>query len=228
MAESTNGQVQDSKWPDITKVQDLKASETNATIQGYLHVMGYDTGPIDSRRGDVTNGALEKFLKDNDIDPKTPVEVVLDGLRAVYESDYEAQVKAAGIIKQGENGAPRDVRAVQAVINDQARQDLKIDGVTGPLTKEAFQKMEDGTPLVRLSTDFVQAVNPYDMTPQQAKELTVPAAEKYNIGDKGTLTQSTFNSAANGTTEATPPVVQAPAEPVLPVVVTRPPAISGP
>lgn len=115
-------------------VGDIIPFESNTTveeIQSLLYLYGYNAGKIDGILGLRTRNAIEKFQKDNGLEPT----------RFADQGTWEklSVFKENGLVVEGQLNA----RLVQSLLKEVGFDPGKIDGKIGAKTKEAvraFQK----------------------------------------------------------------------------------------
>ena len=115
-------------------VGDIVPFESNATveeIQSLLHLYGYNAGKIDGVLGLRTRDAIERFQKDNGLEPT----------RFADQATWEKMsvFKKNGLVVEGQ----LNIRLVQSLLKEAGFDSGKIDGKIGEKTTNAviaFQK----------------------------------------------------------------------------------------
>jgi peptidoglycan hydrolase-like protein with peptidoglycan-binding domain len=118
-------------------VGDIIPFESNATveeIQSLLYLYGYNAGKVDGVLGLRTRNAIEKFQKDNGLEPTRFAD------RGTWEK--LSVFKKNGLVVEGELNA----RLVQSLLKEAGFDPGKADGKIGAKTKKAvmaFQKAHE-------------------------------------------------------------------------------------
>ena len=134
-------------------------SEHIAAAQQALKVMGYDPGPVDGAMGENTRRALEAFQKEFGLAVDGRIDdALLERLRAEAALDTaspERRLARKGLLRSY-------TRAVQDGLHDLGFDPGPVDGVVGPLTRQAVRAFQveasiDVTGII--SPQLLQAIN---------------------------------------------------------------------
>lgn len=128
-------------------------------IQQALQEMGYDPGPVDGAMGGNTRHALEAFQREFGLAVDGRVDdALLDRLRAEAALDTaspERRLARKGLLRSY-------TRAVQDGLHDLGFDPGPVDGLVGPLTRNAvraFQAEADADVTGIISPQLLQAIN---------------------------------------------------------------------
>ncbi len=108
-------------------------------VQQALEVMGYDPGPVDGAMGDNTRRAVKAFQGEFGlaVDGKVD-EVLLERLRSAAAVDTASQEKR--LTRQGLLRSY--TRAIQDGLHDLGLDPGPVDGIVGPLTRQAVRAFQ--------------------------------------------------------------------------------------
>lgn len=116
-------------------VGEVMLYETNPTIeeiQVLLDIYGYSVGKPDGILGTRTRNAIEKFQKDNGIEPSRFVDKETWNKLIVFKSN--------GFIEEGK----LNIKQVQLALNYSGYDAGKVDGKLGPKSQEAVMAFQKG------------------------------------------------------------------------------------
>lgn len=119
-------------------VGEVMLYETNPTIeeiQYLLDIYGYSVGKPDGILGTQTRNAVEKFQRDNGIEPSRFVDKETWAKLIIFKQN--------GFIEQNK----LSIKQVQLALNYAGYEAGKVDGKMGPKTKEAIVEFQKGNGL---------------------------------------------------------------------------------
>jgi hypothetical protein len=115
-----------------------------ALLQSLLRLHGYNgmndlsnTGPVDGKRGPLTEGALGQFKREKGLAEDTEDRVILEKMRQGVQTQ-EMRTRMEQILETAQSGVRNeDVRALQTYMKSMGM-NVKVDGLIGPQTRAAF------------------------------------------------------------------------------------------